>query len=74
MRNFIVEAICDKELRLKVWEEVHSAYMQMPSRKDEIYASSPEKMDISNFHIFGYTGPVTYNQLSKKKKDEVWSC
>ncbi len=73
LRNFIVEALSSKEIREKVWEEVNEAYMQMPSRRDEIYASSPDMMNLSNFHIFGYTGPIAYEDLSKKRRQEAVS-
>lgn len=73
LRNTILLSLSSDEQRKKVWDEVHSAYMQMPSRREEIYALSPDLMNISNFHIFGYSGPISYGQLSTKQKQEAES-
>lgn len=68
LRNLILSSLSSDEKHKEVWEAVRAAYMQMPSRQDEIYASSSDMMNISNFHIFGYTGPITYSQLPPQKR------
>lgn len=73
LRNFILLSVSSDEQRKTVWEAVHSAYMQMPSRKNEAYISSPEMMKVSNFHIFGFSGPITFEQLSKKQQQTATS-